>query len=269
MREPLPVEIEEHEGAAPDAHAAAVHRQETGELRDALAQLPLQQREAILLRELRGLSYQEVAASLAVTTSAVESLLFRARRSLKVRLQEALAALTPVAWIQDLVSRLVGGGLGGPAAAKVAAVGLGTAVATSGALVAPTVIGLGHAPPPRISSPPAPRHRPARSTAPKPTVWATAAPHPSPIVVVSRPRTGDGGGGDSGSSTEISDRQRSSGTGERDSSSNTTSPTAGDGSGSTHETGDGKTTSAGTGASTSSASTDSAGATATDSGSGD
>ena len=148
MREPLPSEIEGH-AAVPDAYAATVRRHDAGELRAALAQLPRQQREAILLRELRGLSYQEVATALSVTTSAVESLLFRARRSLQTRLQEALASVSLAEWLQplrELAARLGGGGLAAPAAAKVAAVGVGTAVVTGGALVGPTVLGLGHAP---------------------------------------------------------------------------------------------------------------------------
>src|SRR5215471_412706 len=63
MREPLVVEIEEHV-AAPDVHATASQRYEASELRGALAQLPPEQREAILLREVRGFSSREVAAAL-------------------------------------------------------------------------------------------------------------------------------------------------------------------------------------------------------------
>ena len=123
MREPLPLELELEMGdAGSDAHTAAVRRHEAVELREALAELPAQQRAAILLREVRGLSYQEVASSLSVTTAAVESLLFRARRSLQTRLREALAAVSPVGWLRDQLD----GGLAGPAAAKVAAVGVGT-----------------------------------------------------------------------------------------------------------------------------------------------
>lgn len=259
MREPLPVEVGEHEASAPDAHAAAVDRQETGELRNALAELPSQQRQAILLRELRGFSYQEVASSLAVTTSAVESLLFRARRSLKIRLQAGLGALAPVAWIRELAGSLGGGGLAGSAAAKVAAVGLGTAVATGGALVAPTVIGLGHAPRPRVAAAPAstPPHRAPGSAASKPAVWSPAAPHPARVVAVFHPRTRDHlDGSDSGSRTEISDKQRSSDTQERDvPASGTTGSTAGDRS--AHETSDAGTTSHETSDSRDGSSTDS------------
>jgi RNA polymerase sigma-70 factor, ECF subfamily len=51
-------------------------------LEDALARMPELQRRAILLREWRGLSYKEIAAELDLSDSAVETLIFRARRSL-------------------------------------------------------------------------------------------------------------------------------------------------------------------------------------------
>jgi RNA polymerase sigma factor (sigma-70 family) len=53
----------------------------------ALATLPEQQRRAILLREWQGLSYREVAAELDLSQSAVEALIFRARRSLAEALE--------------------------------------------------------------------------------------------------------------------------------------------------------------------------------------
>jgi RNA polymerase sigma factor (sigma-70 family) len=56
-------------------------------IEDALAKLPEQQRRAILLREWQGLSYREVAAELELSQSAVEALIFRARRSLAEALQ--------------------------------------------------------------------------------------------------------------------------------------------------------------------------------------
>ncbi len=67
MREPLPVDAEPTDFGA-DAYSAAVSRYEVATLREALADLPRAQREAILLRELRGLSYDEVARALSVTT---------------------------------------------------------------------------------------------------------------------------------------------------------------------------------------------------------
>jgi RNA polymerase sigma factor (sigma-70 family) len=56
-------------------------------LADALLGMPEQQRKAILLREWQGLSYGEVARELGVSKSAVETLIFRARRSLAARLE--------------------------------------------------------------------------------------------------------------------------------------------------------------------------------------
>jgi len=55
-------------------------------LREALAHLPERQRRAILLREWQGLSYAEIADELRLTVGAVETLLYRARRSLSSRL---------------------------------------------------------------------------------------------------------------------------------------------------------------------------------------
>ena len=57
-------------------------------IEDALASMPEQQRRAILLREWQGLSYREVAEELDVSQSAVETLIFRARRSLAQGLEQ-------------------------------------------------------------------------------------------------------------------------------------------------------------------------------------
>ncbi len=53
------------------------------ELRSAMARLPDNQRAALLLRANEGLSYREIGAILEVSIQSVESLLFRARTSLK------------------------------------------------------------------------------------------------------------------------------------------------------------------------------------------
>ena len=57
-------------------------------IEDALAAMPGQQRRAILLREWQGLSYSEISAELELSQSAVETLIFRARRSLAQGLTE-------------------------------------------------------------------------------------------------------------------------------------------------------------------------------------
>jgi RNA polymerase sigma-70 factor (ECF subfamily) len=56
-------------------------------LQDALRDMPELQRRAILLREWRGLSYKEIAEALGLSNAAVETLIFRARRSLASRLE--------------------------------------------------------------------------------------------------------------------------------------------------------------------------------------
>jgi RNA polymerase sigma factor (sigma-70 family) len=61
-----------------------------GELLTALSKIPPQQRQAIVLREFEGRSYREIAEILGVTTSALETLLFRARRSLAEELEQQL-----------------------------------------------------------------------------------------------------------------------------------------------------------------------------------
>jgi RNA polymerase sigma-70 factor, ECF subfamily len=48
-------------------------------LREALRELPARQRRALVLRDWRGLSYDEIATEMAVSGAAVETLLFRAR----------------------------------------------------------------------------------------------------------------------------------------------------------------------------------------------
>jgi RNA polymerase sigma factor (sigma-70 family) len=53
----------------------------------ALQRIPETQREALVLREMEGRSYKEIAAILDVTETALESLIFRARRSLAEELE--------------------------------------------------------------------------------------------------------------------------------------------------------------------------------------
>src|SRR3990170_3367111 len=79
-----------------------------GELLAALARIPPQQRQAIVLREFEGRSYKEIAEILGVTTSALETLLFRARRSLTEELEHLLTCTEA----QLAVSRAADGRLG-------------------------------------------------------------------------------------------------------------------------------------------------------------
>ena len=64
-------------------------KQLAARLQDALDHLPFDQRTAIVLREVDGLSYDEIAFSLGVTLGTVKSRLTRARQALRTVLQEA------------------------------------------------------------------------------------------------------------------------------------------------------------------------------------
>jgi len=61
-------------------------------LKSALEHLPFDQRTAIILREIDGLSYEEIAYSLGVAIGTVKSRLTRARQALRLELREARTA---------------------------------------------------------------------------------------------------------------------------------------------------------------------------------
>src|SRR2546429_3289755 len=60
------------------------------DIRRALGHLAFNQRAALVMRELEGRSYQEIAEILALSVSAVETLIFRARRALREQLEEGI-----------------------------------------------------------------------------------------------------------------------------------------------------------------------------------
>ena len=60
------------------------------DIRRALSHLGFNQRAALVMRELEGRSYAEIAEILDVSTSAVETLIFRARRALREQLEGSL-----------------------------------------------------------------------------------------------------------------------------------------------------------------------------------
>jgi RNA polymerase sigma factor (sigma-70 family) len=75
----------------------------------ALGRLPFNQRAALVMRELEGRPYSEIADTLDVSVAAVETLIFRARRSLRVRTQ-ALRSILAVPVPSTLASFLGEGG---------------------------------------------------------------------------------------------------------------------------------------------------------------
>ena len=91
IRRPTPAAEEIYElnrGVQSDPEAEAERREDLRRLVEDVRRLPEQQRSALLMREMEGLSYQELAAALNVTVPAIKSLLVRAR----VGLVEAVEA---------------------------------------------------------------------------------------------------------------------------------------------------------------------------------
>lgn len=79
---PAPELIELVRGPVHDPIAEAERRESLRRLMDDVRRLPEQQRSALLMRELGGMSYAELAPALSVSVPAVKSLLVRARVSL-------------------------------------------------------------------------------------------------------------------------------------------------------------------------------------------
>jgi len=164
--------VHDPEGIARAAAPESDHDELAG-LADALSELAPNQQRAILLREWQGLSYREIAAELGVTQAAVETLLFRARRTLAHKLDRtrarALGSLgSAAAWSKSLLGG-IGAKVAATAGAFVAVTALtpalrqqvGGAFASTSRASRPAVIEI--APLPAPSSHPA-RHRPARTS---------------------------------------------------------------------------------------------------------
>ena len=169
MRAPLALEgaLENELSDPVDLAELADRRAELAEIKAAMAELPSRQREAVALRDFLGLSYEEVASTLAVSVPVVEALLFRARRRLRdqVRAVPRLATgvvAVPLALraavardVPDFDSVTSGAGLLGGAAVALAAgaaklvslpfaskAATAVAVVIAGTAVAPQVSGL-------------------------------------------------------------------------------------------------------------------------------
>ncbi len=149
-------------------------RAEIAALSEAIAGLPPAQRQAVVLRDFYGLSYQEIAAALGVSGPAVESLVFRSRKSLQERLVQlrlsAGIAAVPTA-VKDALARAVPGFSSGLAPAGAGSIGVGlSAKLLSGQAAAKLAavllaagagtVALGHEPPKRrpVATTPPARH---------------------------------------------------------------------------------------------------------------
>ncbi len=83
------VELSGPESDSP--HRALVTKELAVRLWSALERLPFEQRTAVVLREVDGLSYEEIAFSLGVAVGTVKSRLTRARQTLRSELKDARA----------------------------------------------------------------------------------------------------------------------------------------------------------------------------------
>jgi RNA polymerase sigma factor (sigma-70 family) len=133
---PSEVELDAEFLAAPDRGGPSAD-----DIRAALERLRPAQREALVLREIGGRSYVEIAAAMDMSVPAVETLLFRARRALRVELDDeaprtrgrVLGGLLPLpgfGWdgIGSLAGWLTGRGATVKVAGAVSAALLGTGV---------------------------------------------------------------------------------------------------------------------------------------------
>jgi RNA polymerase sigma factor (sigma-70 family) len=149
-------------------------------LPEALDAMPEQQRRALLLREWQGLSYKEIGEELDLSQAAVETLLFRARRSLAAGLSEE-----PVKKAAGIAKRLGGGDFGSTLAiVKSLVLTGGVKVATAVATVAATSV---------VAATPVTRHAvedvvaPRHHTTPVHQVSANAATSGGAAAQVSAP----------------------------------------------------------------------------------
>ena len=170
----------------------AAARQSRGDeligLEGALARLPERQRRAVLLRDWRGLSYEEVAAQLGVSLANAETLIFRGRRALAALLDETPAEtrrrLASLGNLGPLLTAVKSAFTGAATAAKVAAAV--TVVAASGAGIAAgtSAFGAGRDAPARPAGAGAPADR---GTAPAPAPAQAAAVAAPPRRVAATP----------------------------------------------------------------------------------
>jgi RNA polymerase sigma-70 factor (ECF subfamily) len=156
MAEPLALVDDSHASPA-DLESVVGQRAEIAALCEALAELPVPQRDAIVLREFYGLSYEEVGAVVGVSASAVDGLLVRARRRLQAELRPTRLAsgalVVPLALQSSLASAVPGFASGASASglvAKLASLPIAAKLAGAAATVAvvTTVGSMGPSPPP-------------------------------------------------------------------------------------------------------------------------
>ena len=121
--EPKPgLELDEARTAGTSPEELAEQREEVERLMAGLRELPEPQRAAIVMRELEGLSHEQIAASLGLSGGAVRQSIYRARRALR----DAAGMLVPMPLLRQLLEE----GFTQGASAAAAGGGAGIAVKT-------------------------------------------------------------------------------------------------------------------------------------------
>jgi RNA polymerase sigma-70 factor, ECF subfamily len=126
------VEVVSDDGLVGEQAAPEQSHEELAGMADALAELTDNQRRAILMREWQGLSYREIADELSLTQGAVETLLFRARRSLAEKLDRSRGRIWGISNLASALgwAKTVLGGTAAQLAAATLVVGAGVTAAT-------------------------------------------------------------------------------------------------------------------------------------------
>jgi RNA polymerase sigma factor (sigma-70 family) len=116
------LELDEARAAGMSIEELAEQREEVERLMSGLRELPEPQRAAIVMRELEGLSHEQIAASLGLSGGAVRQSIYRARRALR----DAAGMLVPMPLLRQLLEE----GFTQGASAAAAGGGAGIAVKT-------------------------------------------------------------------------------------------------------------------------------------------
>jgi RNA polymerase sigma factor (sigma-70 family) len=140
--EPVHVHLDENYDGVPQPPDVAARHEELAALTASVGNLPEQQREALVKRELEGRSHAEIAASLGLSAGAVRGLIYRARATLR----DGAGMLIPLPILRALLSSAPASpeaaGAAGTAAAGLAAGGGGVAL-KAGATLGVAVIAVG------------------------------------------------------------------------------------------------------------------------------
>ncbi len=208
---PDPLELTEQIDGVERPDEALERREEMRSVLTAIQALPERQRDALVLREFRGESYDEIATELGATCNGVRQLLARARHTLSTGARAVMPA-----WLLPRFATSGGAGATSPAGEAVVGrlgeavagtllVKAGMAVVMTGAVVGgAAVVPYGdRAEPPAVSEPSEPRGGPAGTPArsalvhspPRSLRASPSSPHRTPPATPESPVTGPNDGG--------------------------------------------------------------------------